>query len=213
MKPRAESEKERLNLSDILVRLAFAGQKLEHDTKDTHQLNPVERLVSIKNVWDACKAELGNVETAIDVGSGFGYGTVFLETEGIKTIGIENVGKKIKQGVELFHKAGVDVKVIDSLDFQKSPAFIEADFNSVEGKAAADLITVFYVGPAIVDKEGAFEKFKSLLKENGKILVATNAGKAETEKWLEAHPIPFSHKIIEVPDNFEKTAIILEQQK
>lgn len=87
----------KLSFKDITSKLANVPYKLEQDTKDIVQLNPVERMNSISKVWDTCKNEVGRPESAFDVGSGFGYGMVFLETQGIKTIGIENVEKKLNR--------------------------------------------------------------------------------------------------------------------
>ncbi len=185
---------------------------LEQGTKDTVQLNPVERLNSITKVWDTCKNKIGNPALALDVGSGFGYGTVFLESQNIKTIGIENVGKKIKQGQELFRLIGLDIPDINKLDFSKHPAFYEGDINAINDDIQVDLITLFYLSLEMVSRMKTFETLQKLLKKDGTVLLATEANIEDVQAVLKSNfiPVSFSHEIIEVPDNFEKTAILLK---
>lgn len=213
MKERNEAEQSRIFLQEILSRLEAVKCELHQDTNDVAQLNPCERLTSIQKVWDSCKGELGEVHDAIDAGSGFGYGTVFLETEGINTIGVENVGKKIQQGQELFQGAGITIPKIDKLDFNQAPAFIESDFNSIEGDSSADLISMFYLSLKMIDEKATFETCKRLLKEGGKLLLSTQAPAKEVAAWAEANAVNFSYKIIEVPGNFEQTAVIIDFKK
>ena len=200
-----------LSIEEIIGRLSSLTFNLQQDTKDIVQLNPIERLKSINKVWDACKSKVGSPQLALDVGTGFGYGTVFLESQGIKTIGIENVGKKIKQGQDLFSRVKVNIPRFAKLDFSQHPAFYEGDINSISNTIQADLITVFYLSLGMISEAETFKTLQKLLKKDGKVLLATEASVEEVRAFFEHHTIPvsFSYEVVKVPDNFEKTAIIL----
>lgn len=199
------------NIQDVISKLSTTSFKLEQDTQDTAQLNPAERLKSISKVWETCKDRIGNPTSALDVGSGFGYGVVFLEGKGIKTIGIENISKKIKQGQDLFKLVGINIPNINKLDFTKHPAFYEGDIATMSNDVQVDLITVFYLSLKMVSQPETFKILEKLLKKDGTVLLSTEASAKEVQVFLENSPIPlsFSYEIVEVLNNFEKTAILL----
>ncbi|MFA6307360.1 MAG: methyltransferase domain-containing protein [Patescibacteria group bacterium] len=207
------TESPNTKIDELLKKLADLDIHLEQETADTEQLSPQERIKSIKNVWDAIKAKLDNPETALDVGSGFGYGTVVLDMEGIKTVGIESVPIKNQQAVALFQKVDIILHEIDEIDFEKSPAILEADFNKLDEKEIVDLITMFYLSEELVSKEKTFQMCEQLLKKNGQIVLATEADRATVETIISSGniklPANFSVEIIDLPNNFEKTVIIL----
>lgn len=201
------------NNQEVIERLSSVSLELEQDTEDRAQLNPAERLSSISKVWETCRERIGNPTSAIDVGSGFGYGVVFLEGQNIKAVGIENVGKKIEQGQELFRRIGVNITNIGKIDFEQHPAFYEGDINEVvDNGVRVDLITIFYLSLEMVSKPETFQILHRLLEKDGKILLSTEASVEEVKLFLENSPIKdsFNYEILEVPDNFEKTAIILK---
>jgi SAM-dependent methyltransferase len=200
------------NIQEVIEKLSMTSFKLEQDTQDTAQLNPVERLNSINKVWKTCKNKIGNPTLALDVGSGFGYGIVFLEGHNIKTIGIENIGKKIKQGQDLFKLVGINIQNVTKLDFSQHPAFLEGDITTLSNGVQVDLITLFYLSLQMVSQPGTFQTLQKLLKKHGTVLLSTNASIQEVKAFLGNSPIllSFTYEIIEVPDNFEKTAILLK---
>lgn len=201
------------NVEEIIKKLSAFSGKLEQDTKDTAQLNPMERMNSIIKVWDSCKDKIGKPALALDAGSGFGYGTVFLESQGIKTIGIENVSKKIKQGQDMLKNLGINVPSVNNLDFSKHPAFYEGDLNNISDNVQVDLITAFYLSLVMFSQAETFKTLERLLKKDGTILLSTEASAGEAEAFFEnKKEIPFSYEIIEIPDNFEKTVILLKHK-
>lgn len=199
---------------EIIQKLSTISFNLQQDTKDTAQLNSIERLNSISKVWEISKNKLGNPTSAFDVGSGFGYGVVFLEAQNIKTIGIENVSKKIKQGHDLFKLIGINIPVADKLDFTQHPAFYKGDITSISNDVQVDLITIFYLSLTMVSQPETFQTLQKLLKKDGTVLLSTNADIQEVQTFLENNTISdyFIYEIIQVPDNFEKTAILLKSR-
>lgn len=200
------------NVQEVIKKLSTISFKLEQDTEDTAQLNPIERLNSISKVWGTCKDKIGKPDSALDVGSGFGYGVVFLEGKNIKTIGIENVSKKIKQGQDLFKLIGINIPNTTKLDFVKHPAFLEGDITTLSNGVQVDLITLFYLSLQMVSSPETFQTLQKLLKKDGTILLSTEASVQEVQAFLENSQIPisFTYEIIEVTNNFEKTTILLK---
>ena len=180
------------NTQEIIKNLTTVSFKLEQGTEDTAQLNPVERLSSISKVWEACKDKIGNPTSALDVGSGFGYGVVFLEGHNIKTIGIENISKKIKQGQDLFKLIGIDISNTTKLDFSRHPAFLEGDITTLFNGVQVDLITLFYLSLEMVSQPETFQTLQKLLKKDGIVLLSTEASIQEVQAFLENSPIPIS---------------------
>lgn len=206
-----ETFTKKLDIEKVVKSLSEIDFLLEQETNDSAQLNPVERMNSIKNVWDACRSKLGSPKTAIDAGSGFGYGTVFLESQGIQVVGVENVQKKIDQGQALFGGVGVNLNRVESLDFNKSPALYNADFNQLSEDQPVDLITLFYLSGAMIQDPALLGKCQRLLSDTGNVLAATEAPKEQVKAVLDALKIS-GYEIIDIPHNFEKTAIIIKKQ-
>jgi len=208
-------EYQKTKVDDLIEKLKSIDFHLLQETADKAQLNPQERLTSIMNVWAVAKTKLGNPKTALDVGSGFAYGTVFLDMNNIKAIGIENVHSKNVQAIELFRKIGITLNKIKEVDFSKSPAILETDFTTLQFQEVADLITMFYLSGELVINPQTFQICEKLLKKNGKIMLSTEADRTTVEKIIINGnfklPSNFSLEIIDVPNNFEKTIIILNK--
>ncbi|KKP33161.1 MAG: hypothetical protein UR23_C0049G0003 [Candidatus Roizmanbacteria bacterium GW2011_GWA2_32_13] len=206
---------EKIKINELLKKLDSVDFDLHQETADKAQLNPQERLTSIQNVWNIAKKRLNNPKTALDVGSGFAYGAVFLNMNNIKTVGIENVHTKNSQAQELFRKLGVTLNEVNEVDFSKSPAILETDFNKMEANEVTDLITMFYLSGELVINPQTFQVCEKLLKKDGCIVLSTEADRATIEKIInDGHfqlPSCFSIEIIDVPNNFEKTIIILKK--
>ena len=212
--PRQKSEAE-LKVDALLEKLKTLDIDLEHETDDQEQLKPSERIESIYNVWLAIKDRLNNPETALDVGSGFGYGVAVLDTKNIKTIGIENVPAKIKQALALFDQLDVALNEIDEIDFENSPAIMEAEFDQLDQEEVADLITMFYLSQELITKPETFEICQKLLKKDGQMVLATEADRASVEQIIASGainlPAGLSYEIIDLPGNFEQTIILLNK--
>ena len=210
--PKQKTEAE-LKIDSLLDQLKTVDIDLEQKTSDTEQLDPYQRMLSIKNVWETVKDKLHNPETALDVGSGFGYGTVMLDTQGIQTVGIENVPAKNQQAIELFEQLGVALKEIDKIDFENSPAILEADFNKLSDQEVTDLITMFYLSGELISNQETMKTCEKLLKTNGQMILSTEADRATVEATISSGslklPANLSWEIIDVPNNFEKTIILL----
>ncbi|OGY93841.1 MAG: hypothetical protein A2406_00620 [Candidatus Komeilibacteria bacterium RIFOXYC1_FULL_37_11] len=210
--PRQKTEAE-LKIDSLLEKLKTVDIDLEQETADQEQLNPYERMLSIRNVWETIKDKLHNPETALDVGSGFGYGTVMLDAQGIKTVGIENVPAKNEQALELFNQLDITLKEIDKIDFENSPAILETDFNKLSDQEVTDLITMFYLSGELISNPETLKTCEKLLKTNGQMILSTEADRAHVEEILASGnlklPTNFSWEIIDVPNNFEKTIILL----
>lgn len=208
-------ERPKTKVDEFIEKIDPANFHLHQETADKAQLNPKERLISIKNVWDAVKSRIGNPKTALDVGAGFAYGAVFLDMNGVKTVGVENVHTKNLQALELFRKLGVTLNEVNEIDYSKSPAIFEADFNAIQACEITDLITMFYLSGELVSNPQTFQVCEKLLKQNGNIVLSTEANRAIVEKIInDGHfqlPSGFSSEIIDVPNNFEKTIIILKK--
>ncbi|MDD4610529.1 MAG: hypothetical protein PHU73_01040 [Patescibacteria group bacterium] len=206
---------EEVSISELTKKMESMSFHLHQETTDKAQLNPIKRLSSIQNVWKAVKTKLGNPKTALDVGSGFAYGTIFLDKQNIKTVGIEKVRSKNTQAIELFRKLGIILNKVDEIDFTKSPAILEADFNSLQSQEVADLITMFYLSGELVTNQQTFKVCEKLLKKDGKIVLSTEADRKTIESIIGNGnfklPSGFSFEIIDVPNNFEKTVIILNK--
>ncbi|MBT4209432.1 MAG: hypothetical protein HOE19_00715 [Candidatus Komeilibacteria bacterium] len=212
--PRQKSEAE-LKVDALLEKLKTLDIDLEHETDDQEQLKPSERIESIYNVWLAIKDRLNNPETALDVGSGFGYGVAVLDTKNIKTIGIENVPAKNKQALALFDQLDVALNEIDEIDFENSPAIMEAEFDQLDQEEVADLITMFYLSQELITKPETFEICQKLLKKDGQMVLATEADRASVEQIIASGainlPAGLSYEIIDLPGNFEQTIILLNK--
>lgn len=208
-------ERQKTKTDELIEEMGSTDFQLHQETADKEQLNPKERLISIKNVWDSVKSKIGNPKTALDVGAGFAYGTVFLDMNGIKTVGIENVHTKNSQALELFRKLGVTLNEVNEIDFNKSPAILEADFNTMQAREIADLIMMFYLSGELVSNPQTFQVCEKLLKQDGNVILSTEADRATVEKIIDdGHfqlPSGFSSEIIDVPNNFEKTIILLKK--
>lgn len=208
-------ERRKTKVDEFIKKMESTDFQLHQETTDEAQLNPQERLTSIKNVWDAVKTKLGDPKTALDVGAGFAYGTVFLDMNGIKTIGIESVNAKNSQAIELFRKLGVTLNKVNEVDFSKSPAIFETDFNKMRAHEIADLITMFYLSGELVTNPRTFQSCEKLLKKDGKVVLSTEADRETIEKIISDEGVKlasgFSFEIIDVPNNFEKTIILLKK--
>lgn len=186
--------------------------KLWQDTEDTEQLNPVGRLRSIESVWKSCQQFLNDPKTAIDLGSGFAYGLVYMETIGIKVVGIESVKHKIDQAVNLFEKSPIPLKKSESINLQETPAIVHGDVMDVDIREEdkVDLVTAFYLSGEMVNNPLFLSKAKSFLKNGGKILLSTQVSNEEVTEWLNRNQIKDKQvQVIDVPNNFEGTAILL----
>lgn len=210
-------ERQKTKTDELIEKIESTVFQLHQETADKQQLNPKERLISIQNVWDVVKSKIGNPKTALDVGAGFAYGTVFLDINGIKTVGIENVHTKNSQALELFRKLSITLHKVNEIDFSKSPAIFEANFTAMQTQACevTDLITMFYLSGELVSNPQTFQVCEKLLKQSGNIILSTEVSKEKVEKIInEGHfqlPSGFSSEIIHVPDNFEKTIILLKK--
>jgi len=208
-------ERQKTKTDELIEKIGSTDFQLHQETADKEQLNPKKRLISIQNVWDVAKSKIGNPKTALDVGAGFAYGTVFLDINGIKTVGIENVHAKNSQALELFRKLGITIHEVNEIDFSKSPAILEADFSTMQAHEIADLITMFYLSGELVSNPQTFQVCEKLLKQDGNVILSTEVDKETVEKMIsEGHfqlPSGFSLEIIDVPNNFEKTIIILKK--
>jgi len=211
--PNIEHQKQKVD--ELIEKLGLIDIRLQQKTADKEQLNPQERMISIKNVWDVVKTKLNNPETALDVGSGFAYGTVFLDMNDIQAIGVENVYSKNEQALELFHEVGIILNKVNKIDFSKSPAILWSNFIKLRSQEVTDLITMFYVSGELAINPTTFHICKRLLKKEGKIILSTEADKAAVEDIINKGgfvlPDGFSYEIIDVPNNFEKTVIILSK--
>jgi tRNA A58 N-methylase Trm61 len=195
------------------------GFNLHQDTEDQAQLDPIERIKSIQKVLEVFLNRFGGkkFETVIDAGSGFLYGITVLHSLGIKVVGVENVEHKVKQGLDLLKKAEFEkIKQIEKIDFSKEPSVVLSDFNSleIEEKDRVDLISMFYVSLTMLNEAKTWSTLSRLLKQDGKILISTQANKKQVEDMIiqfrkAPFLVPFDFEIIEVPNNFEKTMIIL----
>lgn len=109
----------------------------------------------------------------------------------------------------MFNLINVDIAKIDTIDFRKHPAFYQKDLNDISVSTQVDLITAFYVSKKMVLDMESFNVFKKLLKKDGIVLISTEAETAYVKSFLKNNINSFDFKVIEVPDNFEKTAVIL----
>lgn len=207
--------KERID--SLINNLVNKDFHLHQETEDKYQLNPTERLKSIDMVYQTIKDKLGNPQTALDVGSGFGFGIVYLQMNNIQTIGIENVHIKNEQAINMFGSIGVKITNADenTLDFSKTPAICETNFSSLKKDSLTkklDLITMFFVSGQMFAQPQICENCKSLIGENGKILVTSEVTRSEAEDFLKKYSFwvdYFDCEIIDIPNNFEKIAMIL----
>jgi hypothetical protein len=196
------------NFNDLIEKIRKKTFSLYQNTSDTAQLSPIERLNSIKKVWDFISNKLGNIQTALDVWSGFWYGIKFLSMNWIRVIGVENVWIKVMQSLELFD----DLLQINTLDFDKSPAIFETNFSKLKDENVVDIITMFYLSIELISISNTFEVCKKILKQKWKILLTTQANKNEVEEYMKGINLKtfwFSIEIIDIPNNFERTAILL----
>lgn len=186
--------------------------KLWQDTKDVEQLNPIGRLRSIESVWKACQQFLNNPKTAIDLGTGFAYGLVYMETIGLKAVGIESVKHKINQAISLFNESPVSLKESATFDLQDTPTIVHGDVMDVEiaEENKVDLVTAFYLSGEMVNNPLFLTKVKSFLKDGGKVLLSTHVSIEELIEWLTRNQIKDEQvKVVKVPSNFEEIAVIL----
>lgn len=211
-----EQERHNLRLERIIHALSDKSDfpLLRQDTRDIEQLKPIDRLRSIQNVWVTQSESFRRVKTAIDAGSGFGYGVIFLDTVGIKAIGVENVRHKITQGIALFTEAGVSLREVTTVDFSRAPALLFSDFVSLPADTPkVDLVTLFYLSGEMVANSAVIEKCRTLLTEGGKLLMSTEAPVDQVLERLQQQPIPSASVIVnEVKNNFEKTVITVTWQ-
>ncbi len=133
----------------------------------------------------------------------------------IQAIGVENVYSKNEQALELFHEVGIILNKVNKIDFSKSPAILWSNFIKLRSQEVTDLITMFYVSGELAINPTTFHICKRLLKKEGKIILSTEADKAAVEDIINKGgfvlPDGFSYEIIDVPNNFEKTVIILSK--
>ena len=157
---------------------------------------------------------MGKPKIAIDAGSGFGYGTVFLHTVGIRAIGIDKVEHKITQGSNLFKRIGLSIPTISKVDFSQTPAVFDSNFVSLpDDTPKVDLITMFYLSGEMLFNSAVIEKCRALLNKGGKLMMSTHVATAEAREVFSKLAIaPASVAINEIEDNFERTAIIIEFQ-
>ncbi|MBI4652901.1 hypothetical protein HY750_01475 [Candidatus Kuenenbacteria bacterium] len=176
------TECKKTKVDELIERMKSIDFHLHQETADKLQLNLQERLVSIQNIWNAVKLKIGDPKTALDVGAGFAYGTVFLDMNGIKTVGIKNVHAKNTQAFKLFRKLGVTINKVNKVDFSKSPAIFETDFNEMQGNEVADLITMFYLSGELVMNPKTLQVCEKLLKKDGRCMFSTEANRSTIKK-------------------------------
>ena len=129
-----------------------------------------------------------------------------------QVLGVENVENKISQGIELFESVGIALNRADTLEVGTRPAVLHEDcrFLHIEASGGvADLITIFYLSGEMIADPRTLQTCGKLLREGGQILLSTEVGKNIVQQHLSAMEVHFRVKILEVPKNFEQTAIIL----
>lgn len=185
-----------------------ANISLYHETQDKEQLKPTARLLSIFNVLSALgPTKLGNPKTAIDIWSWFGYGVLVLDALWVKSIGVENISLKYNQALRLFNT----LHWIQNIDFDQAPGLINQDFLQIKTDTKVDLLTVFYTSDYFAD-ESSMLKYKELLTDSWVVLAATEididtiAQLIQQKSYINQY---FDIELVEIKDNFEKTAILL----
>ena len=200
-------------LNELIERVKMKSFQLYQETSDTLQLDPIWRLTSISNVLEHTEHLIDNPKYALDVGSGFGYWTVFLSLMGIHTIGIENIDFKIKQWISMFNSIWIKINQVLNLNFDNYPAILNWDLNKLSTDiATTELITMFYLSEELVTNPKTFKTCKKLLNPNWNILLSTEVSKEKVMSFINSGKVNFdgfNYKIIEIPNNTEKTAIIL----
>lgn len=196
-------------LCHILEELKKREPSLYQDTNDQAQLDPVARLLSIDSVWKSCSHLLGRPQQVLDVGSGFGYGVVYLALQSISVLGIENVGHKIDQGVRMFDDVGFCLERANTVQIKKEPSIFQGDFTLLQEQNVADLITMFYLSEALIISPETFTVCRQLLRKEGMILLSTQASIDVVRERLKSFPLFFKVNLIEIQGNFEQTVIIL----
>lgn len=187
---------------------------LSQNTHDLEQLKPLARMQSIAKVWEAVVKEFGAIETAIDIGSGFGYGAVFLALQGIKVLGIENIAAKIRQAQALFKRLGVNISLCDGFGFSNSPALMHADILTVQTTVKVDLLSMFYVSAELIAHPKLLEQSVKLLKPGGRICISTEADVETVRHIINSLPYDitqyFELKYMALPGNFEQSVLLLK---
>ncbi len=183
---------------------------LRQDTQDIAQLDPVSRMRSIDRVWTVCCQKLGQPSCVLDAGAGFGYGTAYLALQSLSVVGVEVVHHKISQGINLFKGIGFHISMTEQMSWNCSPAMYQGDIRSLTMVAVADLITMFYLSNALISDPATFLVCKSMLRKGGRMLLSTQAPASVVRaRLVELNP-PFQTEVIEIPGNFEQTAIIFQ---
>lgn len=180
--------------------------ELYQETEDQEQLKPLNRLNSIYNVIKFTQPYIWNSTHALDIGTWFWYWIILLDAFWINTIWCENIPLKYKQSLRLFK----NLKWIEDMDFADSPAIINKNLLDINIKNKVDLITSFYTGEYFFWKDYV-EKYKEILNPNGKIIFATHISKNLVDQKLQHCEYlfeAFEVQTIDIPNNFEKTAII-----
>lgn len=74
---------------------------------------------------------------------------------------------------------------------------------------------MFYLSGELIVNPETFVICRKLLKKDGKILLSTEANRKTIEEFIKTEkvklPSDFIFEIIDIPDNFEKTAILLSK--
>ncbi|MDO8622774.1 MAG: hypothetical protein Q7R52_00855 [archaeon] len=173
-------------------------------SRDSQQINPLLRMKSIAGIIPNLKLPPEG-STIIDMGTGYGYGAVALNTLGYKTIGIEQNREKLNVGLKYWNKLGIPFKLTENyeeaLRTKENLIFINKKADGFENFpiCSIDSVTAFYISLDMATEDGALWSIGKILKPKSRLFVTTEGPiKEVSNKFLDEvileldknHPIP-----------------------
>lgn len=146
-------------------------------SSDTQQINPKSRVASISNILE--RISLPEHSTILDIGTGYGYGAVLLNTLGYNVIGLEINRDKVQEGMRYWRKLGIDFEETDDLSLATNSSgrlyFSARDSKDLRDipNQSVDMVTAFYISGYMIGKNGAFREVGRVLNEEGNFTMTT----------------------------------------
>ncbi|MBU1202349.1 MAG: class I SAM-dependent methyltransferase [Nanoarchaeota archaeon] len=146
-------------------------------SRDDQQINPELRIKSISNIIK--NINLPHKSTIIDIGTGYGYGAVLLNTLGYNVIGIESNEEKLEQGMQYWTRLGIAFSEIscvsNAVNTKGELYFLKRDARNLDDfpGSSVDMATVFYISTYMIGKKSLFNEVGRVLKPEGNLTITT----------------------------------------
>ncbi len=165
-------------LEKILKLVESTPVKFKTFSNDTQQINPKARVTSIINILGEIQLPINN-STIVDIGTGYGYGAILLNSLGYNVIGIESNKDKLYEGLKYWRRLGFNFTLInklsDELRHNRNLYFLPRDARNLEDfpDNSIEMVTAFYISGYMLGKDKAFREVGRILKPGSHFILST----------------------------------------